>query len=591
MKQRIWAALTSVGIILAFASNALAQASVTTDQTDYTPGSTVNITGSGYWPGESVQLQVLNLTNPSENGSEYEPWTVTADANGDFQAMWLVTTNELGATLQLTAKGLSSGLTAQTTFTDGDYGTLTVGSQTGSLAYGSTATASFGIALSGKTGGNSVTVNLTVSGLPSGVTASFNPNGFNSSSSSTNSTLYVTNGTSTPVGSYTITVHDTSPGIHGTNTLTIGKQAVTVASGLTGNNKIYDGTATATIRSNNVSLNGVTSGDTANVALSTNGYSAAFTSVNVGTGLSVIVSGLSLTGTAATNYILTQPTLTANITPAGTTGTVTSSANPALPGATVWFTNRLTVPAPGGGTPTGSVIFKDGAAALGTVAVNSAGVAALSTSSLAHGSHTITAEYASNGNFTGTTNSLSPSQVINTPPVATSPTFTRQPGVSLKLLISALGTDTDGDTLSVTALGSGSQGATISHNSTYVFYLPASGNDNNDGFTYTISDGYGGTASGTVAVNVIGNQPGGASGSISVSNGVATVKMFGIPGFQYDVQRSLGLSTWTTLLTAPPLNPVPPFTASTNDGSFTFTDNYSDLGSPPSSAYYRAVLH
>jgi hypothetical protein len=94
--------------------------------------------------------------------------------------------------------------------------------------------------------------------------------------------------------------------------------------GITANNKVYDGTTTATISSNNVILNGVLSGDTVNVRLSTNGYTANFTSANVGTGIGVTASGLTLTGSAAGNYTLTQPAgLTANITPA----TLTVSAN------------------------------------------------------------------------------------------------------------------------------------------------------------------------------------------------------------------------------------------------------------------------
>ena len=93
-------------------------ATVTTDQSDYPPGSTVNITGAGFEPGEQVQLQVLRTDIDENSGPEHDPWQVTADANGNFQTTWLVTPDEAGATLQLTATGLASGLTAQTTFTD-----------------------------------------------------------------------------------------------------------------------------------------------------------------------------------------------------------------------------------------------------------------------------------------------------------------------------------------------------------------------------------------------------------------------------------------------------------------------------------------
>ncbi len=100
----------------------------------------------------------------------------------------------------------------------------------------------------------------------------------------------------------------------------ISPMPVTVASGLTANNKVYDGTTVATITSNTVVLNGVLAGDVGNVRLLTNGYVANFGSASVGTDIAVTVSGLSLTGSAVGNYTLSQPTgLTANITKLGVT--------------------------------------------------------------------------------------------------------------------------------------------------------------------------------------------------------------------------------------------------------------------------------
>src|SRR5208337_117827 len=79
----------------------------------------------------------------------------------------------------------------------------------------------------------------------------------------------------------------------------------------------------ATISSNNVVLVGLVDGDTNSVRLNTNGYVANFVSAGAGNGIGVTVSGLTLTGSAATNYILTQPSgLTANI---GTVGVTISS--------------------------------------------------------------------------------------------------------------------------------------------------------------------------------------------------------------------------------------------------------------------------
>ena len=95
---------------------------------------------------------------------------------------------------------------------------------------------------------------------------------------------------------------------------------VTISAGLSADNKVYDGTTSATISSNNVVLSGVLPGDVANVRLTTNGYVANFGNGGVANGIGVTVSGLTLSGTAATNYTLMQPVgLTANITAVGVT--------------------------------------------------------------------------------------------------------------------------------------------------------------------------------------------------------------------------------------------------------------------------------
>lgn len=92
--------------------------------------------------------------------------------------------------------------------------------------------------------------------------------------------------------------------------------SVSISSGVTANNKVYDGTTAATITATNVVLNGILSADAANVGLSINGYTATFASSNVGSAIPVTVDGLSLVGSAAGNYTLTPPAgLTANILP------------------------------------------------------------------------------------------------------------------------------------------------------------------------------------------------------------------------------------------------------------------------------------
>jgi len=53
-------------------------ATVKTDAADYPPGTTVNITGSGWQPGEAVSLTLVESPLIDTHG----PYTVTADANG-----------------------------------------------------------------------------------------------------------------------------------------------------------------------------------------------------------------------------------------------------------------------------------------------------------------------------------------------------------------------------------------------------------------------------------------------------------------------------------------------------------------------------
>ncbi len=97
---------------------------------------------------------------------------------------------------------------------------------------------------------------------------------------------------------------------------TITPVALTV-SGITANNKIYDSTVVASLNTSSATLHGVFTGDS--VSLSTTGATGAFASKSVGSGINVSVSGLTISGTQAVDYTLTQPNASANITPFGLT--------------------------------------------------------------------------------------------------------------------------------------------------------------------------------------------------------------------------------------------------------------------------------
>jgi hypothetical protein len=83
--------------------------------------------------------------------------------------------------------------------------------------------------------------------------------------------------------------------------------------GITAANKVYDSTTRATINTGAAKLNGVLTADSGNVTLVTSGVTGAFADPSVGTNKLVTISGLTLSGSAAGNYALTQPTTTANI--------------------------------------------------------------------------------------------------------------------------------------------------------------------------------------------------------------------------------------------------------------------------------------
>ena len=102
-----------------------------------------------------------------------------------------------------------------------------------------------------------------------------------------------------------------------------------------------------------------------------------------------------------------------NATPpvtAATSTALTSSLNPSTVGASVTFT--ATVTSATAGTITGSVNFLDGSTSIGTGTVGTGGVATLMTSALAQGSHSITAVYGGDTNYTTSTSPVV-SQVVN----------------------------------------------------------------------------------------------------------------------------------------------------------------------------------
>ena len=120
--------------------------------------------------------------------------------------------------------------------------------------------------------------------------------------------------------------------------------------------------------------------------------------------------GANVSGTSAGNYIATIHPGTLAVTPAATATTIATSGSPATFGTNVTFTATVTTAS---GVVSGTVNFLDGTTVLGTGTLNSSGVATFSTTTLTVGSHSITAAFQTNTNFTASSATLA--QVLTAP--------------------------------------------------------------------------------------------------------------------------------------------------------------------------------
>jgi hypothetical protein len=120
----------------------------------------------------------------------------------------------------------------------------------------------------------------------------------------------------------------------------------------------------------------------------------------------------------------TSAPLTETIKKATTTAALTSTPNPSTFGQSVALT--ATVTSAGSIAPTGTVTFKQGTSTLGSGTLNSSGQATLNTTKLAVGTDSLTAVYAGNSNFAGSTSPVL-KQVVNKASTTTALTSTPNP--------------------------------------------------------------------------------------------------------------------------------------------------------------------
>ncbi|HEV7766444.1 MAG TPA: Ig-like domain repeat protein, partial [Thermoanaerobaculia bacterium] len=116
---------------------------------------------------------------------------------------------------------------------------------------------------------------------------------------------------------------------------------------------------------------------------------------------------------ASTSSVFVQ-----NVGKSGTVIALGTSNASTIFGDAVTFTATLSALSPGAGLPTGTVEFFDGATSLGTGGVNGIGEAALTTSSLSVGTHSITANYSGDAGFDPVTSSVLSQSVGKATPIA-----------------------------------------------------------------------------------------------------------------------------------------------------------------------------
>jgi autotransporter-associated beta strand protein len=166
---------------------------------------------------------------------------------------------------------------------------------------------------------------------------------------------------------------------------------------------------------------------------------------------------------------------------------------------------------------------------------------------------------------------------VNRGPIAGATSFTNDAPNVLQIPIASLlgsATDADGDVLTLAGINlTTTNGVTLTTNGGFILY--SNYVSVADQFTYTLNDGHGGNVTGTVQIKA---SPAGRFAGMPVSDGDSMAFQFvGSPGRTYFLERSTNFPVWVTIWT----NIAP------GTGLFNYTDNFSDLVSPPPAAFYR----
>jgi hypothetical protein len=178
-----------------------------TDKEDYSPGETVTIYGSGFNANAEITITIVQ-----PNGTKDTITDVDSDENGSFTAYYVIDNDDPVGLYTVTATDGTN--IASTTFTDapkvGSVTVLPASPDSNIVTAGGTATYTVTVNRgSGPGSPGAFTANLSIVGsLPSGTTATFDPNpvSFGPGDSSKTSTLTIETSTTTPPGTYTFQV-------------------------------------------------------------------------------------------------------------------------------------------------------------------------------------------------------------------------------------------------------------------------------------------------------------------------------------------------------------------------------------------------
>jgi uncharacterized membrane protein len=254
----------------------------------------------------SVHLAVTGL--PSGVTASFAPNPTSPSTTSSLLTLTVSSTASVGTT-PLTITGTSGSLTATTTlslivtapsFTISDYTNMALGQGASAISY---------VSLNPQYGFTG-SVNLTVTGLPSGVTASFSPNPISTSTGS--STLTLTASSTAALGQYNVTITGTSGSTTASTTVNVivnaptfglSTSSLSVGQGASGTSYVYVNPQYGFSGSVHLAVTGLPSGVTASFA------------TNPATSSSMIT--LTASSTAALGQY--------NATITGTSGSLTSS--------------------------------------------------------------------------------------------------------------------------------------------------------------------------------------------------------------------------------------------------------------------------